>query len=575
MTGSPAADLDPRDTLAGLELVVRRRRAVEIDDLLLVGHWCDLQSTDPRDDPRPDPTIPLPPGSDRLVRLGGEGTPRVRELTLCELGIARGVHVLSARAVAADVLDLRHRLPRSWEVFLAGRVDAWLVRRIASMTRDLSPAAVAVVDTAAAAALAGEAPGRVLGIVEAKIIEADPAAHQAKVEAEKRRRFVSLTRTDETGLRHVIARVTAGDAAYVDAVVSRVADILAGRPEHADAPRDLLRSLAFGWLARPAELLRLLLEHTDPEPAATPSPPPSPRLRPTPSPTAATPTPSPRRPGRRAAPSAGAGVPRRPARRPEPDQPRPTPAPGGPLRAPARGRPHRGGIQKDGAPDGNPAAGVARVEGLGPHGLTQLTELLGHTRVAVQPVIDLRDQVSVNRYEHPTRVKERIHLRHPGDVFPHASRVSRKVDLDHRIAYRRPRTARADRDPQRPTPRPDRTPRQDPPGLPVHRAPRRRHPLALAARTPPTRRPARHPPPRPGRGRRPHRTRSRAARTGPPHHPPPRPTDLNGPIGARGRLDRLPKCGDPDSGPPRAGRASPLSVRMDAGGRCVIATWTS
>ena len=79
---------------------------------------------------------------------------------------------------------------------------------------------------------------------------------------------------------------------------------------------------------------------------------------------------------------------------------------------------------------------MARVEGLGPHSLTQLTELLGHTRVAVQPVIDLRDQVSVNRYEHPTRVKERIHLRHPGDVFPHASRVSRKVDLDHRIAYR-------------------------------------------------------------------------------------------------------------------------------------------
>ncbi len=124
----------------------------------------------------------------------------------------------------------------------------------------------------------------------------------------------------------------------------------------------------------------------------------------------------------------------------------------------------------DGAPDGAPAAGVARVEGLGPHSLTQLTELLGHTRVAVQPVIDLRDQVSVNRYEHPTRVKERIHLRHPGDVFPHASRVSRKVDLDHRIAYRSTGTARADRHPQRPTPRPDRTPGQDPPGLPVHRA---------------------------------------------------------------------------------------------------------
>ncbi|HEU5487096.1 MAG TPA: DUF222 domain-containing protein [Microlunatus sp.] len=432
MAAAPVIDLDPRDTLAGLELLVRRRRAVEIDDLLLVGHWCDLQSTDPRDDPRPDPTIPLPPGSDRLVRLGGEGTPRVRELTLCELGMARGVHVLSARAVAADVLDLRHRLPRSWDVFLAGRVDAWLVRRVASMTRELSLAAVAVVDPAAAAALAGEAPGRVLSIVEAKVIEADPAAHQAKVEAEKRRRFVSLTRTDETGLRHVIARVTAGDAAYVDAVVSRVADILAERPDHADAPRDLLRSMAFGWLARPAELLRLLLEHTDPDvadeaqtdPEPAPAPDPDPEPDPEPEPDV------------------------------EPELPRALAFPADLLGALSRINPDRlrpravlyvhlheaavtgAGSLKGGAQDGAPAGGVARVEGLGPHSLAQLTELLGHTRVAVQPVIDLRDQISVNRYEHPTRVRERIHLRHPGDVFPHACRVTRKLDLDHRIAYR-------------------------------------------------------------------------------------------------------------------------------------------
>ena len=54
---------------------------------------------------------------------GGEGTPRVRKLTSAELGMPWGVHVLSARAVAADVLDLRHRLP-SLEVFLAGQVDA-------------------------------------------------------------------------------------------------------------------------------------------------------------------------------------------------------------------------------------------------------------------------------------------------------------------------------------------------------------------------------------------------------------------------------------------------------------------
>jgi hypothetical protein len=398
MAAAPTIDLDPGETLAGLELVVRRRRAVEIDDLRLVGHWCDLQSTDPRDDPRPDPTVPLPPGSDRLVQLGGEGTPRVRELTMCELGVARGVHPLAARAAAADVLDLRHRLPLTWAVFLAGRADAWLVRRVAAMTRELSLAAVAVVDAAVAAAVAGEAPSRVLRIAEAKIIEADPAAHDAKVEAEKRRRYVSLTRTDETGLRHVIARVTAGDATYVDAVLSRVADLLAERPEHQGASRDLLRSLAFGWLARPAELLTLLLEHTDP------------------SDTESEPEPEPELPRALAFPADLLGA----LRNIDPDRLRP-----------------RGVLYvhlHEAALTG--AAGVARVEGLGPHSLAQLTELLGHTRVAVQPVIDLRDQISVNRYEHPTRIKERIHLQHPGDAFPHASRVSRKVDLDHRVAYR-------------------------------------------------------------------------------------------------------------------------------------------
>jgi hypothetical protein len=425
MAAAPMTDLDPGETLAGLELVVRRRRAVEVDDLRLVAHWCDLQSTDPRDDPRPDPTVPLPPGSDRLVRLGGAGTPRVRELSLCELGIARGVHVLAARAVAADVLDLRHRLPRTWAVFLSGWADAWLARRVASLTRDLSPVAVAVVDTAAAAAIAGEAPGRVLAIVEAKIIEADPAAHDAKVEAERRRRFVSLTRTDATGLRHVIARVTAGDAAYVDAVLSRVADILATHPEHADAPRDLLRSLAFGWLARPAELLTLLLEHTDND-VSTDAAAPAPETEP--------------EPGQE--PPAGP--------EPEPEsQPEPEPQPGLPraLAFPADLLDALRRINPDRLP---PTAvlyvhlhetaltgtGVARVEGLGPHSLTQLTELLGHTRVTVKPVIDLHDRISVNRYEHPTRIKERIHLQHPADVFPHASRVSRKLDLDHRITYR-------------------------------------------------------------------------------------------------------------------------------------------
>ena len=108
-----------------------------------------------------------------------------------------------------------------------------------------------------------EAAGRVLAVAEAKIIEADPALHDERVEAERRRRYVSSSRTDEFGLRTVIARVEAGDAVWVEAIVARVAEILA--PRYPEASADEVRSIAFGWLARPAELLALLLEHRDPQ----------------------------------------------------------------------------------------------------------------------------------------------------------------------------------------------------------------------------------------------------------------------------------------------------------------------
>ncbi len=79
--------------------------------------------------------------------------------------------------------------------------------------------------------------------------------------------------------------------------------------------------------------------------------------------------------------------------------------------------------------------GVARVEGLGPLLLEQVRGLLGHTNVALKPVVDLADRVSVNAYEHPETVKERVHLRTLGEVFPYGRATGRKVDMDHPVPY--------------------------------------------------------------------------------------------------------------------------------------------
>ena len=131
--------------------------------------------------------------------------------------------------------------------------------------------------------------------------------------------------------------------------------------------------------------------------------------------------------------------------------------------------------------------GVARVEGLGPMLLEQVRRLLGHANVDLKPVVDLTDRVSVNAYEHPETVKERVHLRNLGEVFPHGRATSRKVDMDHPVPY----------DPLGPPgqtgdhnagPVAGPAPGQDPPGVPGHPDRAERVRLVDPARAAPPRR---------------------------------------------------------------------------------------
>ncbi|MFF0269683.1 DUF222 domain-containing protein [Kribbella sp. NPDC004536] len=80
--------------------------------------------------------------------------------------------------------------------------------------------------------------------------------------------------------------------------------------------------------------------------------------------------------------------------------------------------------------------GVLRVEQLGPQLANQLSELLGHDQVIVKPVIDLHDQVSVHSYEIPDRIRERVRLRHPVDMFPYSgAEATVSMDQDHITPY--------------------------------------------------------------------------------------------------------------------------------------------
>jgi len=379
---SGVQDFDAAAVLTGADELTLGRRQLEVDELLLVLQWADIHSTDPGEG--------RALGADQLIDFGGDGTPPVQELCWAELAIARQAGVVTTRRLAADALDLRHRLPLMWEAVQQLRLPVWVARKVASMSRRLSADAVGLVDTAVAAAV-DQSPGRILAIAEAKVIEADLEAHRARLAADAAKVGVRLsharpgdavdTLDGEPATRRVTLKLPTGTALHFDATVDEVADAIYDRLSAAD--RDLvtrgeLEAKAVELLSNPHAAAAFLDAAHDQTPSdENPAPPPKPKKR------------------------------------------------------PATLYVFLSDLVLSGAVDG-----VARVESIGPVLLEQLAELLQHRDVSVQPVIDLNQTRAVNAYEHPTLVKHRTLLRTLGDVFPHSTNVGyRRLDHDHASPY--------------------------------------------------------------------------------------------------------------------------------------------
>lgn len=390
-----ADDLSAAGLLAEAASALRARRAAEVAELVLAHQWAVLHG-----EPRGE--------RDPMVTPGGDGTPSVREYAIPELAMARETHPATTRALVADVLDLVHRLPSTWTRVQALGCESWVARKVAVMSRAVPADAVDVVDRAVAAAICGHAPSTVLELARATVVEADPEGHAMERERSRHERYVSLSRADEFGFRHVIARVTTGDAAWIDAMVDRVADILVLEHGH-DHNRDELRADALGWLARPADLLRLLRAHPRHR-----------RIR--------------RRHRRRGDASEEAG---RPVWAPEhlADTTERLASLTPRQLASMRGR---GTVFVHVTEQSlTRQAGIARIEGVGPMLVQSLSELLGHADVSLVPVLDLADRRRVDAYEHPDRVKDHVWTQTGGDVFPFSPRTATRdrVDFDHPTPY--------------------------------------------------------------------------------------------------------------------------------------------
>jgi hypothetical protein len=120
-------ELDAAGTLAAAEANEHALITAETRRLHIATHWADLHAGD---------SVPQSrlPGTERPVRLGGEGTPTVGGLAPAELGCVLRMSDGSAARLIADALDLRHRLQLIWAAAMAGQVPAYQARRIAAAT---------------------------------------------------------------------------------------------------------------------------------------------------------------------------------------------------------------------------------------------------------------------------------------------------------------------------------------------------------------------------------------------------------------------------------------------------------
>jgi hypothetical protein len=434
------------------------------------------------------------PGTERATRLGGSGTPRVREFAAALLASRLEISPFAAGRLIADALDVRGRLPRLWGGVCAGRVRVHLARRVAQATRQLSVEAAGWVDAEVAEYADGRLSwARFCDVVDGKVAVADPEAAAAAERRAAEDQFVRVGQSNERGVKTLYIRALGRDVVFFEAMVEQVAAALehfadTQETDRARESHDVRRARAIGIMAQPVLLARLLTAYA-----------------------AATSTTSSagdghggtdgdadadRNGGAEANGVDGNGDATDDAganddgnsqdglfdpEQDDEDDPASEDARGSEECAACGGT----GVCGDGSAFARPAAdhlalarlarlprlgelatlaagrallpavtiylhfdgevvtrgqdGIARWEGEGPITLAQVREHFGpHCQLTIKPVIDLAGQVPVDAYEVGDHRREAVHLRTPCDIWPWADNRTRGQDIDHTEPYRSP-----------------------------------------------------------------------------------------------------------------------------------------
>jgi len=203
------------------------------------------------------PAAPHTIHGDTDLGLAGPGAPRITEFSTYELAAALGWSTEATKSLLGEALELKHRLPRLWQLTVEERrVPVRIARHIASCTLDLS------LDAAKDADRLVCADPRQVGKVRAKqLVDQIRLWHDPDraVDDEQRalaNRGVWLRETGNPATTEVLMVLDGQDARHLDQTLNQLAGELQRLGD--EDSRDVRRAKAVGSLTDPQLALDLL-----------------------------------------------------------------------------------------------------------------------------------------------------------------------------------------------------------------------------------------------------------------------------------------------------------------------------
>ncbi len=400
---APSTRVPARGVLDRAAAAMTARRSADVEVLESALAWAHAHVPSREDDAAAWRTDTVPtPGSyaaamfgERAIAIAGAGTPEVAEFAVMELAAALRLSHEAALALVGDVLDLAHRLPRTWALVRELRVPAHLGREAARASRDLDVAAAAHADRLLAWQPKRLNPHRIGVLVHEARLYADPdravADHDRAMDS---RKVECRYGTGAPGTGEAWLVLDEADLVAFDSTVGAMADQIGalGHP----GSLDVRRAHAVGIMADPQKALDLLAvdptaSDADHDPAVT------------------------------AAEDIAHGA-------------------ANPFRRPDAGC--EGGAGEVALVfhitdrDLLDCHGVARSPKLGPLLMGRLRSwLLTAGKVTITPVVDHATIGPVDQHDPPARMAAAVRFRDEFCVYPSCGRAAEFCDLDHIVEY--------------------------------------------------------------------------------------------------------------------------------------------